>query len=109
MPLFGRSHRTPEFVMTDAGWRSFDDVIAEAWEQIAATAWDGYQSLGRGLVIVKFAPPKIDYHNMARAENWLDPGKRTEAFRRHCSRYKPDREVFALERVMDLVGLGDGR
>ena len=96
MPLFSRSHRTPEFVMTDAGWRPFDDVISKAWSQIAALAWEGYQSSGRGFVLMGFDPQRMDYRTITDAQRWLDSDQRVAEFQRHLSRYKPDREVLAL-------------
>jgi hypothetical protein len=96
MGWFRRSGGAPEFVMTDTGWQPFDDVMADAWSQVAAAAWEGYESSGRGFVIVGFNPLHIDYHNMARAEKWLEPGPMLREHQGYCSCYKPDREVLTV-------------
>ena len=96
MGWFRRSDGAPEFVMTDTGWKLFDDVVADAWPLIAATAWEGYQSSGHGFVLVGFNPPHMDYRTIEDAKRWLDSGSRVAEFQREISRYKPDREVLML-------------
>src|SRR5215213_2772236 len=96
MPLFGRSHGTPEFVMTDSGWQRLDDVMAHAWSQVAAAAWEGYQSSGRGLVSLWFNPQRMQYVTIADAVSQLGDDPKSVAIRRDGSRYRPDREVLAM-------------
>jgi hypothetical protein len=85
MALFNRSARTPEFVMTDGGWRPFEDVIADAWTMIAATGWAGYQAEGRGFVSARFNPTRVVYYPLAKVESWLNSSARVKEFRGHCS------------------------
>jgi hypothetical protein len=96
MPLFRRSRGAPGLVRTDAGWQSLDEVFADAWQGIAAAAWEGYQTTGRGFVIVGFNPLHIDYRTIADMERWSNSNREIAEFRQHLSRYKPDREVLAL-------------
>ena len=96
MGFLRRSGVAPELVMTDTGWQLFDDALADAWLLIAAIVWEGYQSSGRGFVLISFNPRRMDYRTIEDAKRWLDSGSRVTEFQRYISRYKPDREFLAL-------------
>jgi hypothetical protein len=96
MRLFKRKSATRAFVMTAKGWVLFTEAVAAHWQDIAAKAWEGYLSSGRGFVSMGFNPQHMDYRTIEDAKRWLDSGSRVAEFQREISRYKPDREVLML-------------
>jgi hypothetical protein len=89
-----------EFVQTDAGWQPLQEAINKNWIGLAATAWGGYQQLGRGVVVVSdFASYEFGFSpagSVSDDPEW--PELRAEVLRL-CHQYTPEREVVFTTEV----------
>lgn len=108
MSLFKRPAPMAEFVLTPDGWRPAQEFMLEEWRRLAATAWEGYQSSGRGLVAIDLSTGSIDVvpvedflaflHERGK-HGLLDSETTIRQLHEQCSRYMPDREI-----VLELRG-----
>src|SRR5215218_10121990 len=101
MGFFSRRLPMPAFALTANGWVPFTDAVGALWEVIAATAWEGYQSSGRGFVYVDFITETIGYiperelTQLLLRKNQIYAARMSEDL---LSRYKPEREIVIMTR-----------
>ena len=104
MPLFGRKKEPlipmPAFALTPNGWVPFTAAVGALWEVIAATAWEGYRSSGRGCVNVDFDTDSVNFIPIEEFTTFYREryGNDPHDLQHLCSRYKPDREVILMTR-----------
>ena len=97
MGLFKRKARMPEFVLRDGEWVFTATFIVDNWDWLAATAWKGYLSAGRGFVMVQEHDDEFEYIGAAApAVQLMFRGSMVNGLRRDCSRYNPEREFVLV-------------
>lgn len=55
MGFFSRGPKMPEYVLRAGAWQSFAELMDNDWDEIAGSAWEGYQIGGRGFVMLDMA------------------------------------------------------
>lgn len=107
MGLFGRNDKMPQFVPHGASWQPFDAFLAECWDTIAASAWIGYSTQGRGAVTFDF---DNDMNKYVAVHGLTGTDKFSRGVRALCAKYNPERVfVVFLKGARDSKSAREGR
>lgn len=96
MGLFKHRTKTPEFVFVDGAWQTFAKAMYESWVDLAAEAWSGYQTSGRGFVVVNFSVNQLIYLTASLGVVLADRERIIRTLQGDCKRYSPKREIVLL-------------
>lgn len=112
MPLFGRKTKKTSgvrigntggvnlLVQTPVGVQPLQAILDYLWEHIAAEAWDGYQRMGRGLVLFDPQNGDLVYVPVYQVSEIL---KAEEAVAQ-CQTYDPAAQVVFVTEIVHARG-----
>jgi hypothetical protein len=109
MGLFSRNSDMPKYVFHYGEWQDASALIGDHWLSLAGMAWAGYQSYGRGAVVVG-QNEEVEY--VAAAMPALAKSREPIApkFRRDCAKYHHEREfVILVSGASDDKALRNGK
>jgi hypothetical protein len=113
MPLFRRKNKKASqvrmgnmgamvpLVQTPNGIQPLQRTLDQFWEDIAATAWDGYERVGRGLIWFDPETGNLDYVSLDRIRELSRP----EAPLGQCQKYDPGTQVVVATEIVHARGL----